>query len=196
MERKASIERKTAETEIRIGLDLETADRIAVSTGIPFLDHMLTAFARHGYFGLSVSAKGDLEVDAHHTMEDTGLVLGEAVLACAGDKVGISRFGCAIVPMDDALVRVAVDISGRPWLGYRVQPQTVEVGGVNVRLFREFFQATVNSGRFTLQIDLLAGEEVHHIFEAVFKAFGRALGQALRLDPRCTGVPSTKGSLA
>jgi imidazoleglycerol-phosphate dehydratase len=195
MLRTAEIERKTNETAIRVRLSLDEVEPCQIETGIAFLDHMLQAFAKHGRFALTVCAKGDLQVDAHHTMEDLGLVLGQALRQALGDKSGIERFGSAAVPMDDALARVVVDLSGRPYLGYRVQPQTIEAGGVNVRLFREFFQALVNTGGVTLHIDLLAGEEIHHIIEAVFKAFGRALAQAMRVDPRVQGVLSTKGVL-
>ena len=194
MDRQADIRRETRETNIELGLMLDGGD-VSIETGLPFLDHMLEAFARHGRFGLRVVAKGDLQVDAHHTIEDLGLVLGDALRQALGDKAGITRFGTAYVPMDEALARVCIDLSGRPHLGYRVASPAVEVGGFHSRLFVEFFQAFANRGGVTLHIDLLAGEEVHHAFEAVFKAFGRALDQATSLDPRTTGVPSTKGVL-
>lgn len=196
MDRSAKVERATTETRIAIRLGLDGSGTASVSTGLPFMDHMLTAWARHGRFDLEIEAGGDLEVDAHHTLEDLGLVLGQALREALGDKSGIARFGAALIPMDDALVRVVLDCSGRPWLRYHVQPDTREVGGFHVRLFREFFQALVNAGGLTLHIDLLAGAEVHHIFEALFKAFGRALGQATGLDPNQAGIPSTKGVLA
>jgi imidazoleglycerol-phosphate dehydratase len=195
MKRQADIQRKTRETDIQLQLGLDGQAPVCVQTGLPFFDHMLEAFARHGRFALTVDAKGDLEVDAHHTIEDLGLVLGDALREALGDKSGIVRFGTAYVPMDEALARVSLDLSGRPCLAYRLTSPAVEVGGFHSRLFREFFQAFVNRGGVTLHIDLLAGEEVHHAFEAVFKAFGRALDQATALDPRTTGVPSTKGVL-
>jgi imidazoleglycerol-phosphate dehydratase len=195
MKRQADIERKTKETDIRLQFELDGKQPVCVETGLPFFDHMLEAFARHGRFGLQLNAVGDLQVDAHHTMEDIGLVLGDALREALGDKSGIVRFGTAYVPMDEALARVSLDLSGRPCLAYRLESPAVEVGGFHSRLFREFFQAFVNRGGVTLHIDLLAGEEVHHAFEAVFKAFGRALDQATALDPRSTGVPSTKGVL-
>jgi len=195
MQRQSNVERSTQETDIRIGLVLEASGDTSVATGLPFLDHMLTAFARHGHLQLTVACTGDLDVDAHHTMEDLGLVLGRAIREAVGDKAGITRFGAAVVPMDDALARVVIDLSGRPYLAYRVRAAAQQVGGIPVRLFHEFFQALVNTAALNLHVDLLAGEEEHHIFEAVFKALGRALDQAVRLDPRCTGVPSTKGVL-
>ena len=195
MQREAEVKRTTKETDISARIVLDGAGDVQVDTGVPFLDHMLTSFARHGGFGLSLSAKGDLQVDAHHTIEDVGLVLGQAVKEALGNKAGIERFGYALVPMDDALARVALDLSGRPFLGYRVQPTTLEVGGFKARLFREFFQALANTGGITLHIDLLAGEEVHHIFEAIFKAFGKALPQAVQRRLCCDDVPSTKGVL-
>lgn len=195
MQRQSDAKRATRETDIRVQLSLDGVGESSVETGLPFLDHMLCAFARHGHVELTVTAKGDLEVDAHHTMEDLGLVLGRAIREAVGDKAGISRFGAALLPMDDALARVVVDLSGRPYLGYRLHVQSDLVGNIPVRLFREFFQALVNEAGLNLHVDLLAGEEEHHIFEAVFKAFGRALDQAFQLDPRCTGVPSTKGVL-
>ena len=195
MARQADIQRTTRETDIQLQLVLDGSADVCIATGLPFLDHMLEAFARHGRFGLRVSAKGDLEVDAHHTIEDLGLVLGDALREALGDKSGIVRFGTAFVPMDEALARVSLDLSGRPCLAYRLTSPAVEGGGFHTRLFAEFFQAFVNRGGVTLHIDLLAGEEAHHAFEAVFKAFGRALDQATQLDPRSTGVPSTKGVL-
>ncbi|MBT3379428.1 MAG: imidazoleglycerol-phosphate dehydratase HisB [Lentisphaerae bacterium] len=195
MRREATIERATKETDIRVNVVLDGAGQASVDSGVPFFDHMLSAFARHGYFDLDLKAVGDLEIDAHHTMEDIGLAMGRALSDALGDKSGITRFGCSFVPMDEALARVVVDLSGRPYLGYRVNTRDSEAGGVNTRLFREYFQALVNTAAITLHIDLLYGEEVHHCLEAVYKAFGRALGQAVGLDPRCTGVPSTKGLL-
>lgn len=195
MSRTAQIKRETRETSIRIRLDLDEAGESVIQTGVAFVDHMFEAFARHGRFGLRVEARGDLEVDAHHTLEDLGLVLGQALKAALGDKAGIGRFGAACIPMDEALIRAVIDLSGRPFLAYRVLPPSPQVGGIDPRLFREFFQAFVNAGGVTLHLDMLAGEENHHIIEAVFKAFGRALAQAVRLEPGGAGVPSTKGVL-
>jgi imidazoleglycerol-phosphate dehydratase len=196
MPRQSDIRRRTQETDISLLLMIDGAGKSTVSTGIPFMDHMLGAMARHGYFDLNVQAKGDLEVDAHHTIEDLGLVLGQAIREALGERKGIQRFGAACVPMDDALVRVVLDLSGRPYLAYRLRHEGRLVGGFDARLLREFFQAVVNAGGVTLHIDLLAGEEMHHIYEAVFKAFGKALDAATQLDSRCQGVPSTKGVLA
>jgi len=196
MQRKAEIERVTKETDIALTFCLDGAGEAQLDTGLPFLDHMLSAFTRHGHFDLSARCRGDLEVDAHHTVEDIGLVMGQGLREALGDKAGITRYGWALTPMDGALARVALDLSGRPFLRYGVALAAAEVGGFDVCLFREFFQALVNSAGLALHIDVLAGEEAHHIFEAVFKAFGRALDQAVGLDPRCTGVPSTKGVLA
>ncbi len=195
-QRRGEITRTTRETDIRVSLGLDGGQVCDVTTGIPFLDHMLGAFAKHGYFDLRIVATGDLEIDAHHTMEDLGLVLGQALGQACGGKAGIERYGWAFVPMDEALVRVAVDLSGRPCLSYQLNPPSTTVGGVDVRLFREFFQALVNASGMALHIDMLHGDEAHHILEAAFKALGRALDRATRLDPRCTGIPSTKGVLA
>lgn len=194
--RTSQVKRRTQETDICVLFGLDGAGKASVSTGIAFMDHMLTAMARHGYFDLDVRASGDLQVDAHHTMEDLGLVLGQALREALGDKAGIRRFGAAYVPMDEALARVVIDLSGRPCLGYRVRCEARTAGGIDVRLFQEFFQALVNTAGITVHVDLLAGEEVHHILEAAFKAFGRALDQAVQPEPRCAGVPSTKGVLA
>ena len=157
---------------------------------------MLNSFTKHGFFDITVKAEGDLEIDAHHTIEDLGLVLGQAVREALGSKSGISRFGSAFVPMDDALTRVVIDISGRPFLAYNVPSTASEAGGINVRLFREFFQAVSTAAGLTIHVSLLSGEEVHHIMESVFKAFGKALDQATGIDSRQKGVPSTKGMLA
>jgi imidazoleglycerol-phosphate dehydratase len=194
MARQAAVTRETKETRIRLELALDGGE-ISVNTGLPFMDHMLEAFARHGHFGLAVVAQGDLAVDAHHTVEDLGLVLGRALREALGDKQGIRRFGAAYVPMDEALARAVVDLSGRPCLAYRVTPPNRVSGGFDSRLFHEFFQALTNAGALTLHLDLLAGAEVHHAFEAIFKALGRALDQAAAHDPGSTGVPSTKGVL-
>jgi imidazoleglycerol-phosphate dehydratase len=194
MDRRSSVTRETRETRIRLELVLEGGE-IRVATGLPFFDHMLDAFARHGHFGLVLAAEGDLGVDAHHTIEDVGLVLGRALKEALAEKRGVHRFGAACVPMDEALARAVVDLSGRPCLAYRVTPPNSVCGGFDARLFHEFFQAVANAGGVTLHLDLLAGAEVHHAFEAIFKAFGRALDQATAVDPRATEVPSTKGVL-
>ncbi len=195
MKRVSTIERQTAETSIRLTLDLDGSGQACVQTGLPFLDHMLSAFARHGYFDLELKAAGDLEVDPHHTIEDVGLVLGQAIRDAAGDKRGICRYGWSILPMDDALVRVALDLSGRPCLVYRVETLSYELGGIPPLLFREFFQALTNTAGLNLHIEKLAGDETHHIFEAVFKGFAKALDAATQPESRCQGVPSTKGVL-
>ena len=196
MKRKADIERSTKETKIRVALDLDGEALIKVATGLPFMDHMLEAFARHGRFGLQITACGDLQVDAHHTMEDIGLVLGSALRQALGDKGGIVRFGSALVPMDEALAQVVVDLSGRPHLAWRAALPAAQVNQIPVSLFSEFFQALANTGGLTVHVSLQAGEEEHHCLEAIFKAFGRALRQAVDIDAAAPGkVPSTKGSL-
>jgi len=193
--RKAAAKRKTRETDVAVELNLDGAGRATVDTGLPFMNHMLTAFARHGYVDLTVRARGDLPVDAHHTMEDVGLVFGQALRQAVGERRGVRRFGAALIPMDEALARVVIDLSGRPCLVYNVRTDTPEAGGIHTRLFREFFQGLVNTAGLTLHIDLLAGDEVHHCIEAVFKAFGRALAEAAAADPRGQDVPTTKGTL-
>lgn len=194
-ERKGSVTRETKETRITVAWALDDGRNTDVQTGLPFLDHMLEAVARHGHFGLEVKASGDLEVDEHHTIEDLGLTMGKALRDALKDKRGIVRFGNAVIPMDEALARVVIDVSGRPHLSYRAEMPDRLAGGINVRLFREFFQGLVNNSGLTVHIDLLAGEEVHHSLEAIFKAFSRALAEAVRIDPAITDVPSTKGSL-
>ena len=195
MSRIATKSRNTRETSISIEVNLDGTGQYTVDTPVPFLSHMLELFSRHSLVDLNVKATGDTEVDAHHSVEDIGLVLGSALNEALGERRGIRRYGSFYVPMDEALARVSLDLSGRPCLAYRLTSPAVEVGGFHSRLFREFFQAFANRGGVTLHIDLLAGEEVHHAFEAVFKAFGRALDQATQLDPRSTGVLSTKGML-
>ncbi len=195
-QRISRISRKTAETKIEMELNLDGSGASALDTGLPFFDHMLGALARHGGFDLRVQASGDLQVDAHHLVEDLGLVLGQALRQALGDKNGIERFAAAAVPLDDALARVVVDLSGRPYLAYRVRVDgCAEVGGVRAPLFREFFQALANAGGLNLHVDLLAGDEVHHVFEAIFKALARALREAVAVRGRVSGVPSTKGVL-
>ncbi len=193
--RSAEASRVSNETDISVKLNLDGGGRSEVATGIGFFDHMLQSLTRHAGIDLEIRVKGDLQVDSHHTMEDSGLVLGQALREALADRRGITRFGMVVMPMDEALVQVALDISGRPYLAYDVKCDTTDAGGVNIRLFREFMQALVNSAGLTLHITLLAGEEVHHIIEAVFKGVGRALAQAVALDPRVSGVLSTKGIL-
>jgi imidazoleglycerol-phosphate dehydratase len=191
----ASIERKTKETDIRLSVNLDGTGKSELNSSIPFLDHMLEQIARHGLFDLSVDAKGDREIDDHHTVEDIGICLGEAIRDALGDKAGIVRYGHAYVPLDEALSRVVLDLSGRPGLEYHIAFPKERVGDFEVDLFKEFFQAVVNHGRITLHIDSIRGANNHHIIETVFKAFGRALRMAVEADPRQSGVPSTKGAL-
>ena len=193
--RTARVERNTSETQITIDVDLDGTGTSAFDTGIPFFEHMLDQVARHGGLDLAVTAKGDLEIDAHHTLEDTGIVLGQAMARAAGDKAGILRYGHAYVPLDEALSRVVVDFSGRPGLHYRVSYPRSRIGSFDVDLLREFFQGFVNHAGVTLHVDALHGDNAHHVAETVFKAFGRALRMALSPDLRMSDVPSTKGSL-
>jgi len=196
MTRKATIERQTRETEIKITLDLDGKGQANINTGIPFLDHMLSLTAAHGLMDLSITAKGDIEVDFHHTVEDLGICLGKAINQALGEKKGIWRYGQAIIPMDEALVRVIIDLSNRAFLAYRVTLEQSRAGSFDVTLLKEFFRALVNDARMTMHIDLLYGRDAHHISESIFKAFARALDQATALDPRRKGVvPSTKGIL-
>jgi len=193
--RQAEITRITGETEIRVKIDLDGSGKAAVNTGIPFMDHMLTLFARHGFFDLEVEARGDLEVDYHHTMEDLGLTFGEAFLAAAGDKKGIRRYGNFLLPMDETLVMIALDLSGRPGLYYDVTPPAPQVKDIDSRLFYEFFQAFSVKCGLNLHIRMICAAETHHLFEAIFKGVAKALDQATTVDPRIDGVLSTKGSL-
>ena len=194
--RKISVERNTNETQISIQLNLDGEGRSSMQTGLPFLEHMLDQIARHGLLDLTLNAKGDLEIDAHHTVEDIGITLGQAFAQAIGDKTGIYRYGHAYVPLDEALSRVVIDFSGRPGLEFRVQFPRARVGDFDVDLTHEFFQGFVNHAKVTLHIDNLAGENSHHIAETIFKAFGRALRMAIAKDERMQGiVPSTKGSL-
>lgn len=196
MTREATILRETAETRIEATVNLDGAGRADVACGIGFFDHMLCAFARHGRFDLKVSVRGDLHVDGHHTVEDTGIVLGRALAEALGEKAGIERFGSAFVPMDEALVLAALDISGRGQLHWDVEAPFGMVGDFDTQLAREFFIALAANAGITLHIRQLAGDNVHHIFEAAFKAAGRALRQAVAVDPALGGaVPSTKGVL-
>lgn len=195
MSRTSEISRKTRETDIEAVLNVDGTGTGRISTGIGFMNHMLELFARHGKFDLSVTAKGDLDVDAHHTMEDLGLVLGEAFSRALGNKKGIRRYGNFMLPMDETLVLVALDLSGRPMLVYDLTPPTEKVGTLDTALFHEFLQAFCVKAGLNLHIRLLAGGEAHHIFEAVFKGLARALEQAVSIDPRENGIPSTKGIL-
>lgn len=195
-ERTATVQRDTRETRIRITVDLDGDGHARLETGVPFFDHMLDQVARHGMVDLDIRAEGDLEIDAHHTVEDVGIVLGQALAQALGGKAGITRYGHAYVPLDEALSRVVIDFSGRPGLEYRVDFPRARIGEFDVDLLREFFQAFVNSAGVTLHVDNLEGVNAHHIAETMFKAFGRALRMAVTPDPRMTGVvPSTKGTL-
>lgn len=193
--RTAEIKRKTKETDITLRLTLEGEGRSTITTGIPFLNHMLELFAKHGLFNLTLKAKGDLEVDFHHTVEDIGICLGLAFAKALGDKRGIRRYGEATVPMDEALASVSVDISGRSFLTYNAKIRRIKIGDFNVGLVKEFFRAFSDQANLTLHVNLLYGEDIHHCIEAIFKAFARAMRQAVELDPRVKGVPSTKGKL-
>ncbi len=194
--RKAKIKRNTNETQIALGVNLDGTGVAKLDTGIPFFEHMLDQVARHGLIDLTIKAKGDIQVDAHHTIEDVGITLGQAVSKAIGDKKGVRRYGHAYVPLDEALSRVVIDFSGRPGLEYRVEFPRRRVGDFDVDLIHEFFQGFCNHAQVTLHIDNLRGQNSHHIAETVFKAFGRALRMGLERDPRMAEmVPSTKGSL-
>jgi len=194
--RTAKVTRNTRETQIELALNLDGSGASDLQTGLPFFEHMLTQVARHGLVDLTIDARGDLEVDAHHTVEDVGIVLGQALVKAIGDKQGISRYGHAYVPLDEALSRAVVDLSGRPGLYYNCDYVRPRVGDFDVDLLHEFFQGFVNHAQVTLHLDNLRGNNAHHQAETLFKAFGRALRAAVALDPRIEGrVPSTKGSL-
>ena len=194
--RRAEVTRNTLETKIAVEVNLDGSGICSLSTGIPFLEHMLNQVGRHGLIDLNIKADGDLEIDAHHTVEDIGITLGQAILKAVGEKKGIQRYGHAYVPLDEALSRVVVDFSGRPGLNYNLMFDRPRVGDFDVDLFHEFFQGFVNHSLVTLHIDNLKGDNAHHQIETVFKAFGRALRMAVELDARMTDVlPSTKGSL-
>ena len=195
-ERRASVDRSTKETQIAVELNLDGTGGAELAIGVPFLEHMLDQVARHGMFDLAVKAKGDLEIDAHHTVEDVGISLGQAFRQALGDKRGIRRYGHAYVPLDEALSRVVLDFSGRPGLDYHVEYPRARVGEFDVDLLREFFQGFVNHAMVTLHVDNIRGRNTHHIAETIFKAFGRSLRVAVERDPRMEGIlPSTKGSL-
>jgi imidazoleglycerol-phosphate dehydratase len=189
------ISRKTAETAIHVSLDLDGTGRTRVTTSMPFLDHMLTVMGKHGLLDLGVKASGDLDVDYHHTVEDLGIVLGQALKQALGDKIGIRRFGSAAVPMDETLARATVDLSGRPYLVYRVPLSTRKVQSFDTDLVEHFFEALAVHAGLTVHLEVPYGKNAHHMLEASFKAFGRALEQATRIDPRVAGVPSSKGRL-
>ena len=194
--RKASITRKTAETEISVSLDLDGSGAYSNETGIGFFDHMLDQLARHSLIDITVKAKGDLHVDDHHTVEDTGITLGQALAQALGEKKGIRRYGACHLPMDDAQVRAALDLSGRPYLVWNVEMPTAKIGSFDTELVREFFQAFSTHGGITLHVDRLHGFNSHHIAEAAFKAVARALREAVETDPRKSdAIPSTKGAL-
>lgn len=195
MSRQATVARKTKETDIVLNLNLDGAGQSNIRTGIGFFDHMLVLFAKHALFDLQLEAKGDLEVDAHHTVEDVGLALGQALREALGDKVGLTRYGWCLLPMDDALARVAVDCGGRPYLAYETPEDAVAIENFPFQLVEEFLRAFSVQGGLNLHVAMLDGRDSHHMAEAIFKGLARALGQATRLDPRVQGVPSTKGSL-
>ncbi|MBI4524272.1 MAG: imidazoleglycerol-phosphate dehydratase HisB [Deltaproteobacteria bacterium] len=195
MARTARVERRTKETEISAELDIDGKGNAEIQTGIPFFNHMLEIFTRHGLFDLKLTAKGDIDVDYHHTVEDVGLVLGQSFKDALGDKKGIRRFGAASVPLDETLAQVVVDLSGRPYLSYNVRIRPGRVGDFDTDLPHEFFQALANQVGMNLHVDVVRGENPHHIIEACFKALARAMEGATRIDPRVQGVPSTKGSL-
>ncbi len=195
-ERQATVERNTLETQIKISIDLDGTGKASFDTGVPFLDHMMDQIARHGLIDMDIVAKGDLHIDAHHTVEDIGITLGQAFAKAIGDKKGITRYGHAYVPLDEALSRVVIDFSGRPGLEMHVDFTRASVGGFDVDLFSEFFHGFVNHAHVTLHIDNLRGKNTHHQAETIFKAFGRALRMALSVDERMAGImPSTKGCL-
>jgi imidazoleglycerol-phosphate dehydratase len=193
--RKAEVKRNTKETQIRAGINLDGSGAATLATGVPFLDHMLDQVARHGVFDLEISAHGDLHIDAHHTVEDIGITLGQAFIKALGDKQGIRRYGHAYVPLDEALSRVVVDLSGRPGLEFNINFVRARIGEFDVDLVHEFFQGFTNHALVTLHVDNLKGDNAHHQAETAFKAFGRALRMAVEADPQVKDVPSTKGTL-
>lgn len=195
MSRTADVRRQTAETDVRVSLDLDGTGRAMIGTGVGFFDHMLTLLAAHSRIDLEIETKGDLATGSHHTVEDTGIVIGQALHKALGDRAGIERYGLAVVPMDECLARAALDISGRPYLACDVPLPATVVGGFETDLLSEFLRGLTNHAGMTLHMSLLAGENAHHVIEACFKAFARALRAGVSIDPRQSGVPSTKGSL-
>jgi len=196
MVRKATIERKTKETDIKISLNLDGTGVYSIKTSVPFMDHMLSAVARHGFFDLTIKAKGDIEIDDHHTVEDLGIAFGQALKKALGESRGIRRYGDATVPMDETLAQVVMDLSGRPFLAYQVDlPKKYKLKDFDPGLVEDFFQSVANHAGMNLHIRLHYGRDVHHMLEGIFKAFGRALDQATSLDPRIKGVLSTKGKI-
>ena len=193
--RAAEVRRKTRETDIRVSLNLDGAGKSRVETGLPFLDHMLELFAKHGLFDLDVQCKGDLEIDDHHSVEDIAITLGQALVEALGDKTGINRYGEAIVPMDEALCRSVIDLSGRFYLVYEVQTKRQKIGNFSVELAEHFWRSFAETAKFNLHIDCLRGRNTHHMLEGTFKASARALQSAVELNHRVAGVPSTKGFL-
>lgn len=193
--RRAIVDRTTRETDIHLDLTLDGSGNVELETGVPFLEHMLTLFATHGFFDLRIKAKGDLEIDAHHTVEDIGICLGNALAQALADRHGIRRYGSAWVPMDEACASVVLDLSNRPYLVYQVPPLTPEVGSFETELVPEFLRAFSQNGGVTLHIHVLYGSNTHHILEAIFKALGRALDEASSMDERRKGVPSSKGCI-
>jgi imidazoleglycerol-phosphate dehydratase len=193
--RRAAVERKTRETDIRLRLDLDGEGKSRIATGIGFFDHMLTAFTTHGRFDVELRCKGDLHVDAHHSVEDVGIALGQALREALGDKKGIVRFGHAYVPLDEALSRCVIDLSGRPYLHYDVTFKARQIGEMPTELFEDFFWALADHGRLNIHLEAIRGRNAHHIAETLFKSASRALSMAVARDPRVKGVPSTKGSL-
>lgn len=194
-QRTASVERKTRETDVRVEIDLDGTGEFSVSTGIPFLDHMLESFARHGAFDLRVSAKGDLAVDAHHSIEDVAITLGQALREALGSAAGIRRYGAALLPMAEAKVEVVVDVSNRPYLVYRVELANHRIGGFDAALVEDFLYAFSQNAGLDLHVELRYGKSPHHVVEAIFKGTARALRQALERDPRQPGLPTVKGAL-
>ena len=194
-DRKAEVSRKTYETDIQLSLNVDGNGEADISTGIGFFDHMLTLLTRHALFNMTISARGDLAVDGHHTVEDIGICLGQALKAAMEDKSGITRYGTILIPMDEALARIALDISGRPHLDWRVEMPTDRVGLFDTSLAREFFKAICSNAGLNMHVELIYGEDSHHCLEALFKGLGRVLRTALTIDPREPGVPSTKGTL-
>lgn len=193
--RTAVVDRKTKETDISVELNLDGKGESEINTSIPFLDHMLNLFAFHGMLDLKIRATGDIEIDYHHLMEDLGITMGEALKKALSDKKRINRYGTAIVPMDESIAQVVIDLSGRPYLVYNVEPAINTIRGLEISLFEDFFRSVTNHAMMNLHITVQYGRDIHHIFEAIFKAFGRSLRNAVSIDDRMKGVPTTKGKL-